>query len=188
MTRRIRHEEATEAAQAPLADGAEDAGDAGDAELPAVVSGPVVGAGAIVLVEASALGLPGVPGDATHVLLIRRGHAPAKGTWSLPGGRVGRGERLVDAVAREVLEETGLAVDVHELVEVVELLSSEFHYVVMDYRATLKRQVVRPARPVAGDDADDARFVPIAELDAYAVTEAVARVVHKALAISAGAA
>ncbi len=143
-----------------------------------VEAGPVVGAGAIVLVEAAALGLEG---DALHVLLIRRGHAPAKGTWSLPGGRVQRGERLVDAVAREVLEETGLAVDVRELVEVVELMAPEFHYVVMDYRATLREGLARPIRPVAGDDADDARFVPLDALASYAVTEAVARVVSKAL-------
>lgn len=159
-----------------------------EGEASAAVRGPVVGAGAIVLASAFALGLSGIPGEATHVLLIRRGHAPAKGTWSLPGGRVQHGERLVDAVAREVLEETGLAVDVRELVEVVELLSPEFHYVVMDYRATLRDGTARPVRPLAGDDADDARFVPLAELGAYAVTEAVARVVRKALAISAGAA
>jgi ADP-ribose pyrophosphatase YjhB (NUDIX family) len=165
-----------------------EAGAARPAERPEAAPGPVVGAGAIVLASATALGLSGIPGEAPHVLLIRRGHAPAKGTWSLPGGRVERGERLADAVAREVLEETGLAVDVRELVEVVELMSPEFHYVVMDYRATLREGTARPVCPVAGDDAADARFVPVAELGVYAVTEAVARVVRKALAISDGAA
>lgn len=135
---------------------------------------PVVGVGAVVL-RRSADGAP-------EVLLIQRGHPPAKGSWSLPGGRLDRGERLSDAAAREVREETGLDVDIHELVEVVELVSDEFHYVVMDFRATPRRA---EASPTAGDDAADARWVAVDALEAYGATEAVRRVVAKALA-SAG--
>jgi ADP-ribose pyrophosphatase YjhB (NUDIX family) len=135
---------------------------------------PVVGVGAVVL--------RGVDEGAPEVLLIRRGHAPAKGTWSLPGGRLDRSERLVEAAAREVREETGLDVEIHELIEVVELVSDEFHYVVMDFRASPRDP---GAAPTAGDDADDARWVSLAgadALDAFAPTEAVRRVIAKALA------
>ncbi len=141
---------------------------------------PVLGVGAVVLVPAAAIG---AAGEELHVLLVRRGRPPGKGTWSLPGGRVKGGERLVDAAAREVLEETALAVEIGELLEAVELVSDEFHYVVFDYRATLRDTRVRP---VAGDDADDARFVALSELGRHGVTEAVARVVARAVSLSGG--
>jgi 8-oxo-dGTP diphosphatase len=89
-----------------------------------------------------------------QILLIKRGNPPQKGRWSLPGGRVEPGERLVDAVAREVLEETGVA-------EAVERLSDEFHFVILDYLAT---PVDLTAEPVAATDAADARWVRRVEL------------------------
>ena len=55
-----------------------------------------------------------------RMLLVRRGQEPAKGTWSVPGGRVEPGESDAEAVRREVLEETGLPVEVGRLVGTVE--------------------------------------------------------------------
>src|SRR5262245_51040986 len=68
---------------------------------------PIVSVGAIAL-------------DANRVLLVKRGHAPLKGHWSLPGGVVEVGETLEAALAREVLEETGLTIDVGPVVEVLD--------------------------------------------------------------------
>ncbi len=91
-----------------------------------------------------------------EILLIQRGNAPQKGRWSLPGGRVETGERLVDAVAREVLEETGIEIVVGEFLEAVERISGEFHFVILDYLAT---PVDPLAEPRAATDAADALWV-----------------------------
>jgi hypothetical protein len=53
-----------------------------------------------------------VYGDGERLLLVRRAHAPGRGLWSLPGGHVEPGETDQQAVAREVLEETAITVDV----------------------------------------------------------------------------
>ncbi len=114
------------------------------------------------------------------VLLVRRKNPPLQGRWTLPGGKVEGGESLVEAVKREVLEETGLTVEVKELVEVVEVITPApapaFHYVIMDYLATSPIAV-----PIAGDDALDARFVPLSELGNYDLTASVHQVIAKAL-------
>jgi 8-oxo-dGTP diphosphatase len=64
---------------------------------------PIVGVGAVVV-------------DRERVLLVQRGHEPAKGKWSLPGGILELGESLVQGVVREVEEESGLVVEAIELI------------------------------------------------------------------------
>ena len=132
---------------------------------------PVVGVGALVF-------------DQGRVLMVKRGHPPLKGEWSLPGGTVELGETLEAAVAREVLEETGLVVDVGPLVEVIDRVHRdaddrvEYHYVVVDYLC----QANDPADvgPVAGSDADDVQWVPIEDLAALRVQTTAIAVIHKA--------
>ncbi len=109
-------------------------------------------------------GIPPVPavgvvcrrGD--DVLLIKRGRAPRQGEWSIPGGKVHRGETLHAAALRELLEETGVTAVISRLLDVYEIIDNEFHYVLIDYVAEWIS-----SEPVAGDDADDARFMTYKE-------------------------
>lgn len=94
------------------------------------------------------------------LLLVRRGRAPALGKWSVPGGRVEWGETLADAAVREVAEETGLEATCGGFAGWVERIGDGHHYVIVDFWVTVEGR----QDPVAGDDAAEARWVPLAEL------------------------
>ena len=98
--------------------------------------------------------------DAGRLLLIKRGHEPAAGRWSIPGGRIEAGESDVDALVREVREETGLEVAAGRLLGAVQ--RPGLAGAVVDIRDYLA--VVTGGELAAGDDAADARWVPAAQL------------------------
>jgi ADP-ribose pyrophosphatase YjhB (NUDIX family) len=91
------------------------------------------------------------------LLMVRRGHGPAGGTWSLPGGRIEGGETTAEALVREVAEETGLAVLCGPFVGWAELIDEEHHVVVLDFEVV----VLDDGLPAAGDDAAEAEWVPL---------------------------
>lgn len=102
-----------------------------------------------------------------RLLLVRRGHGPGAGEWSVPGGRVEPGETLAEAVVREVAEETGLEVVCGELVGLVERMGPDHHFVIVDFTATL----LDHGEPVAGDDAAEVAWVAVGELSDLALVE-----------------
>lgn len=137
---------------------------------------PRVGVGAVVL-----------EGDC--VLLVQRGRAPSQGKWSLPGGLVHLGERLEDAVRREVEEECGLAVRVLDVCGVIDRVVRDpapgdgggrvqYHWVIVDYLAESAGGVLR-----AASDAADARWVRLDELSRYDTTVGLADMIHRAAAM-----
>ena len=99
-----------------------------------------------------------------RLLLVRRGTEPGRGQWSVPGGRVEPGEDAAAAAAREVLEETGVPVVVGDLVGVVERPGpGGVTYVIEDFNATPAPEAAGTV-PLAGDDADEARWFTEAEI------------------------
>jgi len=102
-----------------------------------------------------------------RLLLIKRGHAPGAGLWSLPGGRIEPGETDVEALVREMREETGLLVDVGALIGAVKRSAGDGSvFDIRDYAATVIGGTLQ-----AGDDAAEARWVATAELGALPITD-----------------
>lgn len=120
-----------------------------------MATAPTVAVGAIVIDE----------GD---LLLVRRDREPAKGCWSLPGGKLELGESLEEALRREVLEETGLRIEPRGVAGFAERIirgddgAVTHHFVIVDYWASTPER--KP--PVAQDDASEARWVPAGDVRA----------------------
>ncbi|MBL8551908.1 MAG: NUDIX hydrolase [Hyphomonadaceae bacterium] len=122
------------------------------------------------------IGVVCIRGD--EVLLIRRGKPPRLDEWSLPGGRLEWGETAHAGALRELKEETGVEAEIVGLVDVVDFIAEDTHYVLVDYAA---RWVA--GEPVAGDDARDARFFPLREVPSLRLWSQTERVIRDAAAI-----
>jgi len=123
--------------------------------------------------------------DQGRLLLIKRGHEPGAGLWSLPGGRIEPGETDAEALVREMREETGLTVQAGPLLGSVRRPvpgglpaaagsqdnsgaggQGDTVLDIRDYAATVTGGTLRP-----GDDAADARWVAVGELPSLPITE-----------------
>jgi 8-oxo-dGTP diphosphatase len=108
---------------------------------------PIVGVGAVVV-------------DHDRLLLVRRGRGPAQGEWSVPGGKVEHGEALMEAVTRELREETALEGVCGRLLGWAERIDGDLHHVILDFEVTL----VGGDQPVAGDDAAEVAWVDLGDV------------------------
>jgi 8-oxo-dGTP diphosphatase len=91
------------------------------------------------------------------ILLVRRARSPAKGFYSLPGGRVEFGETLHAALHREVGEETALKIEIVDLAawrEVVPSTTGGGHYLIMSFAARWSCGEV-----VLNDELDDYKWL-----------------------------
>jgi len=117
---------------------------------------PIIGVGAIII-------------RGEEVLLARRGKGPAYGNWSIPGGAVELGEKLEEAVIREVCEEVNLVIRVGEMVEVLERIFRDpegrvqYHY------------VLKPS-----SDALEVKWVHLSNISRYRLPERTKRIIQKA--------
>ena len=113
---------------------------------------PKVGVGAIVLHDGK-------------ILLVKRGIAPGKGLWAIPGGTLHLGETLKECAARELLEETGITAAIGDCIYVFDLIERDeagkirFHFIVVDFAALYVSGEARGA-----DDADEAGWFAPEEL------------------------
>jgi len=132
-----------------------------------------------------AVGVGGVVISNGRVLLVRRGHAPSEGEWSIPGGLLEVGETLVEGVRRELQEETGIRVKVFDVIDVFERISldgegkTKFHFVVLDYFCESAGGDARP-----GSDVTEVAWVAEKEVEGYSLTAAVKQVIRKAFQIA----
>ena len=131
--------------------------------------------------ERPVVGVGGVGIADGRALLIRRAHPPLEGEWSIPGGKLEIGETLVNAVRRELAEETGIEVRVGDLIEVFERIfpddagQPKYHYVIVDYLCE-----VISGTACAGSDVTDVAWAEEAELPKYSLTPTATRVIKKA--------
>jgi 8-oxo-dGTP diphosphatase len=130
---------------------------------------PIIGVGAVI-----------VSGD--RALLVRRATEPLKGEWSVPGGVLELGEKLRDGAAREAFEETGLKVEVGEVLDVFDSIftdddgRTQYHYVLIDF---LCRPLAGEA--IAGSDVSEVLWVAESDLAALNLRASIAQVVRKGL-------
>jgi len=131
------------------------------------------------------VGVGGVVVDDGKVLLVRRRYEPLKGHWSLPGGMVEIGETLEAALTRELLEETGLAVDVGPVIEVFDRITPDedhrirYHFVLIDYLCWTGGGALR-----AGSDVDAAIWADPDNLAEYSLTDKATSVIRRGMRLA----
>jgi 8-oxo-dGTP diphosphatase len=121
---------------------------------------------------------------AGEVLLVERGKGAAQGLWSLPGGHIEPGETRLEAIHRELAEETGITAQILGLADAIDIILRDpegrltgQYLIAVHYGRWLKGE------PLAASDSRNARFVPLTELCTYRLTDGALRVIETARAL-----
>lgn len=112
-----------------------------------------------------------------RVLLVKRGHAPFAGLWSLPGGKLEGTETPREAARRELKEETGVEAEVDGVVDTVVVAAGEE----TTYRLTVFYGRTAGGRLKAGSDSEAAAWVPLDDIDSLPMTEGTAELIWVAV-------
>jgi ADP-ribose pyrophosphatase YjhB (NUDIX family) len=122
--------------------------------------------------------------DGGRALVVRRATEPLKGQWSIPGGMLELGEKLREGIAREVKEETGLDVEVFDVLDVFDSIfpdregRTQYHYVLIDFLCRTTGGELR-----AGSDVSEAKWVTVKEAGDLQMKAATVGVIRKALGV-----
>ena len=130
---------------------------------------PIVGVGAVVL-------------RGEKILLVKRGNEPFKGEWSIPGGKQKVSETVVEAVKREIYEETGTRIKKLKFLDVVDIILNDdegkttFHYTIIDFKAKWLSGKCRP-----GGDSELVRWFKLDQIDHLNLLDKTKEIIYKAV-------
>lgn len=116
---------------------------------------PIISAGGVIIINGK-------------ILMIKRKNEPESGKWTIPGGAINIGEKIKDGLKREILEETGVNVDVKNLIDVTEKIAKDnhgvikYHYVIVDYLCEYVSGEIK-----ASSDAQEVRLISYDDIDKY---------------------
>ena len=129
---------------------------------------PILSAGGVIIID-------------DEVLIIKRKTEPDAGKWTIPGGAINVGEKIKDGLKREIFEETGLEVEVGNLLDIAEKIFKDskgkiiYHYVILDYLCKYISGSMR-----ASSNAEELMLVKMCDLDKIELVNGMRRVIEKA--------
>ena len=129
---------------------------------------PILSAGGVIIIN-------------DEVLIIKRKTEPDAGKWTIPGGAINVGEKIKDGLKREIFEETGLEVEVGNLLDIAEKIFKDskgkiiYHYVILDYLCKYISGSMK-----ASSDAEELMLVKMCDLDKMELVNGTRRVIEKA--------
>ena len=109
-----------------------------------------------------------------EILIVRRAKSPGKGLWSLPGGAVKLGEKLINALKRELKEECNISIEIKKFLGAFDRIFLDkneivrYHYIIIDYLCQTNDKHIQP-----GSDVDNFAWISLNNINQYTYTAGV---------------